>query len=218
MSKLAIAIQKQFLKEQKKKYGDQPVWSLIDPDTSLKDQLCYDKTEINNMYNNIVMNPHKYTHMNEWAYKTMMILNMMKEKGMCPENILLHIAVKQGFPNVVEKVLEFSSINVNSKGFNGRTPLHECLISLNPNMKILCILINAKANFSARDNDGNTPLNDVMLFWNRKGQEWLPLLIIDYLPNYDYTMVNNRGENLLEYAKKMDCEDCVIKKIISKMS
>lgn len=218
MSKLAIAIQKQFLEEQKKKYGDQPVWSLIDPDTSLKDQLCIGMAEINDMYHNIVMKPSKYIHMNEWANKTMKVLNMMKEKDMCVGDDAIHIAVKQGFPNVVKKILEFPYLDVNTKGFNGRTPLHECLISMNPNMKILCILIDAGADFSARDNDGNTPLNDVMLFWNRKGQEWLPLLIIDYLPNYDYTMVNNRGENLLEYAKKMNCEDCVIKKIISKMS
>jgi len=131
---------------------------------------------------------------------------------------VLHIAVKHGFPNVVKKILEFPYLDVNSKGFNGRTPLHECLISLNPNMIILCILIDAGADFSVQDNCGRTPLNDVLLFWNKKGQEWLPLLIIDYLPNYDYTMVNNRGENLLEYAKIIDCQESIIKKIKSKIS
>ena len=84
-------------------------------------------------------------------------------------------------------------------------------------MKVLCILIAAGADFSAQDNRGNTPLNIAMLFWNRKGQEWLPLMIMDYLPNYDYTMVNKEGNNILEYAKLMDSQESVIKKIKSKI-
>ena len=94
-------------------------------------------TAFEKMYRDTVMNPHKYPHMNKWAYLSMEVLNMMKEKDMCPDDAVLHIAVMQGFPNVVKKILEFPYLDVNSKGFNGRTPLHECLISLNPNMKIL---------------------------------------------------------------------------------
>ena len=82
-------------------------------------------------------------------------------------------------------------------------------------MKIFSILVGAGADFSVQDYDGNTPLNTALLFWNRKGQEWLPLMIIDYLPNYDYTMVNKEGKNLLEYAKQMDCQESVINKIES---
>lgn len=223
--KLAEDIMNYFQKEQKRKYGDQPVWHLIEPrDNDMEDNVENDITtykistqDIYSMYKTVFMRPSNYPHMNEWAEKSMKVLNQMLDNDMCIDDIALHIAVKQGFPSIVKKVLQFPNINVNSKGYNGRTPLHECLCTMNTNMKILCILIDAGADFSAQDNNGITSLNDVILFWNKNDQEWLPLMIIDHLTDYNYAMVNNKGENLLEYAKARNSQKSVIEKIKSKI-
>ena len=216
---LAENIMKHFKEEQKQKYGDKKVLSLIEPEITTNDKTYddYSRKDIKHMYNNIVKNPSKYPHMNDWAFQSMKILNIMNEKQLSIDNYVLHIAVRQGFPSIINKVLQFPNIDINSKGYDGRTPLHECLCSMNINMKVLCILIAAGADFSVQDNKGDTPLNIAMLFWNRKGQEWLPLMIMDYLPNYDYTVVNKEGKNMLEYAKLMNCQESVIKKIESKI-
>ena len=221
MSELANAIQKQFTIEQIKRFGDTKPYILIEPQEEKEEkenQIKYKKDEVKNRYHTIFKKPSNYCCRNDWAFLSMDILNQFQLHNLTLDNDAIHIAVNEGFPSIVNKVLQFKNIDVNSKGFNGRTPLHSCLISLNPNMKILCILIEAGADFSAKDNDGNTPLNIIMLFWNKKNQQWLPLLILDYLPNYDYTMVNNRGENILEYAKMMECQESIIKKIESKLN
>ena len=203
MSDLANAIQKQFTIEQNKRFGDTKPCILIEPQEEKKKekkkekeeeekQIKYKKNEVKKRYYTIFKKPSKYCIRNDWAFLSMDILNQFQLHNMTPGNDAIHIAVNEEFPSIVNKVLQFQNIDVNSKGFNGRTPLHSCLISLNPNMIILCMLIEAGADFSAKDNDGLTPLNDIMLFWNKKNQEWLPLLILDYLPNYDYTIVNNR--------------------------
>ena len=219
---LGEAIYKKFKDEMKKIYGNKQVWVLIEPDEKVtanpEEKLSnFERTEIEKLFRTTVMNPRKYPFMNEWATLSMDILNRMSNHGMYPDNSALHIAVKQGFPSIINKLLQFPNIDINSKGYDGRTPLHECLISQNTNMKILCDLISAGADFSAQDNKGETPLNIVILFWNKKGQEWLPLMIMDYLNDYDYTKKNKRGENILEYATIMNAQPSVIKKIQSLM-
>ena len=215
MTALANAIQKQFAIEQNKRFGNTKPFILIEPQE--ENQIKYKKEGVTNLYYTTFKKPSNYSCRNDWAEISMDILNQFQLHNLTLDNDAIHIAVNEGLPSIVNKVLQFQNIDVNSKGFNGRTPLHSCLISLNPNMKILCMLIEAGADFSAKDNDGNTPLNDIMLFWNKKNQEWLPLLILDYLPNYDYTMVNKEGKNMLEYAKLMNCQESVIKKIKSKI-
>ena len=181
---LGEAIYKKFKDERKKIYGNEQVWVLMEPDEKVtanpEEKLSnFERTEIKKLFRTTVMNPRKYPFMNEWATLSMDILNRMSNHDMYPSNSALHIAVKQGFPSIINKLLQFPNIDINSKGYNGRTPLHECLISQNTNMKILCDLISAGADFSAQDNKGETPLNIVILFWNKKGQEWLPLMIMD---------------------------------------
>ena len=47
------------------------------------------------------------------------ILNQFKLHNMTPGNDAIHIAVNEEFPSIVNKVLQFQNIDVNSKGFNG---------------------------------------------------------------------------------------------------
>jgi len=224
---LGEAIFKKFKDEMKKKYGDkEQVWVLMEPvgrpfiapeEKISNSERRAELSEIKKLFCTTVMNPRKYPLMNEWATLSMDILNRMSNHDLYPDNYALHIAVKQGFPSIINKLLQFPNIDINSKGYNGRTPLHECLISQNTNMKVLCDLISAGADFSAQDNKGDTPFNIVILFWNKKGQEWLPLMIMDYLNDYDYTKKNKKGENMLEYATIMNAQPSVIKKIQSLM-
>ena len=215
---LAHAIYKKFKEEQQKKYGNQPVCVLVeDDDKPRAPSVIWSIEKVDYEYYNTLRQPYKYVHQNEWALLSMEILNQMTVLKTAPHDIDLHIAVKQGFPSIINRILQFNNINVNSIGFNGRTPLHECICQFNMNLKIFCILIDAGADFSIPDNHGETCLNLIILFWNRKGQEWLPLLLMDRLTNYDYTKVNNKGENLLQYAKSMNAQPSVIQKIESLM-
>ena len=216
---LADAIYKRFKEEQQKKYGNQPLWVLLEDDDKPRvPSEIWSRERVYYEYYNTLRKPHKYTHQNEWALLSMEILNQMAVLKTAPHDIDLHIAVQQGFPSIINRILQFDNINVNSKiGFEGRTPLHECICHLNMNMKIFCNLVAAGADFSVSNNHGETGLNLVILFWNREGQEWLPLLIMDHITNYDYTKVNDKGENLLEYAKVMNVQPSVIQKIESLM-
>ena len=70
--------------------------------------------------------PRKFPHQNEWACKSMEILNQMSVHGLSPNDHDLHIAVNMGFPSIVTKILQFDNIDVNvnnKRGFNGRTPI-----------------------------------------------------------------------------------------------
>ena len=82
-------------------------------------------------------------------------------------------------------------------------------------MKILYLLVAAGASFDIPDNKRETCLNIVILFFNNAGEEWLPLLIMDHIVEYDYGRINHNGKNLLEYAQIMNAQPCILKKIES---
>jgi ankyrin repeat protein len=213
---LAEAIYTKFKQEQKKNHGE-PEWFLCEPNSeNSTPDVIWSKEETIEHYNNTLRMRRKFPHQNEWAYKSLEILNQMSVHDLSPNDHDIHIAVKMGFPSIVTKILQFDNINVNNKlGFSGRTPLHECLCNVNVNMKILYLLVAAGASFDIPDNEGETCLNIVILFFNNTGQEWLPLLIMDHIFEYDYGRINHNGENLLEYAKIMNAQPCVLKKIES---
>ena len=211
---LANDIYTKFKEEQKKKYGDEHVWVLIEPDNKPKvPSEIWSREKVVREYKNTLWNPRKFQWHNEWASLSMEILNQMAAHKLSPGDLDLHMAVRQGFPSIINRILQFDNININSKGFNGRTPLHECLCEYNMNMKVFCSLIAAGADFNVPDNNGETSLNLAILFWNREGQEWLPLMILDHIVDYDYERVNRGGENLLDYAKVLNVQPSVISKI-----
>lgn len=213
---LAEAIYTKFKQEQKKNHGE-PEWFLCEPNSeNSTPDVIWSKEEIIKHYKNTFCMPRKFPHQNEWACKSMEILNQMSVHGLSPGDHYLHIAVNMGFPSIVTKILQFDNIDVNNKrGFNGRTPLHECLCNINVNMKILYLLVAAGASFDIPDNKGETCLNIVILFFNNAGEEWLPLLIMDHIVEYDYGRINHNGENLLKYAQIMNAQPCILKKIES---
>lgn len=211
---LADAIYKKFKEDQQKKYGDKNRWLLIEPDDKpIVPSEIWSRERVKCEYENTLRNPRKFQWQNEWASLSMEILNQMAAHKLSPGDLDLHIAVRQGFPSIIHRILQFDNININSKGFNGRTPLHECLCQSNMNMKVFCSLIAAGADFNVPDNNGETGLNLAILFWNREGQVWLPLMILDHIVDYDYERVNRGGENLLDYAKVLNVQSSVISKI-----
>ena len=176
---------------------------LEDDDKPRVPSVIWSREKVVREYKNTLWNPRKFQWHNEWASLSMKILNQMAAHKLSPGDLDLHIAVRQGFPSIINKILQFNNINVNSNiGFNGRTPLHECICQFNMNLKLFCILVDAGADFSIPDNHGETCLNLIILFWNRKGQEWLPLLIMDHITNYDYTKVNGKEKICFNMPKR----------------
>ena len=210
---LALKIKDKHYDKNKNNYGDK-VWFLMEPDGKLQNNVTrWTKKEIGKKYNEIFKCPGKYCIRNVWAGESMLILNQMLMSGMSPNHHDLDMAVDQGFPSIVDKILEFDGINVNGRCYNGRTPLHTCIIRTS-NIKILCSLIAAGADFSIQDNDGNTPLYDIVLF-NRKWPSWIPDLVIDHLEIYDYNKINKSGLTILWMATYCNLLD-VVKKLLDK--
>ena len=123
---LAEAIYTKFKQEQKKNHGE-PEWFLCEPNSeNSTPDVIWSKKEISKHYKNTFCMPRKFPHQNEWACKSMEILNQMSVHGLSPNDHDLHIAVNMGFPSIVTKILQFDNIDVNvnnKRGFNGRTPI-----------------------------------------------------------------------------------------------
>ena len=235
MEELANAIRVKFLEEWNKNRPDNKrVLSLIESDGKQKDGSKIIPAEGRCTWDEVMLEPYVRSHQNTWAHEALVLINWMSPvelaanvnmKGGYALNgngpwlgmSALHWAVKQGFPNVVNALLKIPEIDINIQDVYGRTPLQLAFIGQAYNVKIVTALIEHGALFGVQDNEGETPLHIVILFHGKNGNEWLPLMIMDHLTDYNYYQLDNNGLNLLQRAQLWEGRESVIEKIKSCM-
>ncbi len=234
MADLARAIRVKFQEEfNKSRTANETVWSLIESDGKQKDG----STIVPQMGRHtwkIMVQPYLWQHQNEWAHEAMVLINWMSPdelaanvnmkggyalngKGPWLGMSALHWAVIQGFPCVVNALLNIPEIDINIQDHYGRTPLQLAFTGRSYNVKIVTALIEHGADFNVQDDKGDTPLHTVILFYSHNNSEWLPLMIMDYLTDYNYKQLDKEGNTLLEQAKLWERSEAILEKIQSKM-
>lgn len=229
---LADNIWNKFNEEQNQDNKNKTMWYLLESNGKTKTgEIIVPKNNLTS-WNYVMLEPYHWPYHNEWTHHAMVLINYLTKtnpaKLKCIINnrggyhlngngyptgmTALHWSVNNGSPIVVEALLNIDCIDINSRDYHGRTPLYISLIG-NTHMKIFCYLIRAGADFSIADNKGKTPLSNIILWWEK---EWLALMIMDYLKDYDYDMVEDTGYNLLRWAKECKRYN-VVKKIEEKM-
>ena len=235
MGDLANAIRVKFLEEWNKNRPDNKrVLSLIESDGKQKDGSKIIPAEGRCTWDEVMLQPYVRQHQNTWAHEAMVLINWMSPvelaanvnmKGGYSLNgngpwlgmSALHWAVDIGFPNVVNALLKIPEIDINIQDINGRTPLQLAFTGRSYDVKIVTALIEHGANFNVQDEKGDTPLHTVILFHGKNGTEWLPLMIMDHLVDYNYNQLDEKGLNLLQRAQLWQRSESIIKKIQSKM-
>ena len=184
-------------------------------------------------WGDVMLQPYVRQCQNDWAREAVILINWMSpqkldihvnDKGGYALNgngpwlgmTALHWAAEIGFPSVVDALLKIPGIDVNSHDeWSGRTPLHLAFTGKNYNVKVVTALIEHGADFSACDEKGYTPLHIVILF--NKEAEWLPLMIMEYITNFNYNKKCRNGETLLQTAQSWDSPKSIIETIQSLM-
>ena len=232
---LANAIRERFNDELKKNRPDNAtVGYLIESDGKRKDGMKIAPAAGRDTWDEVMLQPYIRPHQNEWAHEAMVLLNWMSVRDLTANVNMkggyalggrgpwlgmsaLHWAVDTGFPSVVNALLGIPGININIKDVHGRTPLQLAFTGLWYNVKIVTALIEHGADFGIQNGSGDTPLHTVILFHGEKGSEWLPLIIMDHLVDYNYNQKDKEGLNLLQRTQLWDCSEDIIKKIKSRM-
>ena len=110
----------------------------------------------------------------------------------------LHLAVKNNCQYLVNTIInEYKSSILNIINFKnnlGETPLHIAFIG-NYNPNILSELIRNGADFTSKDNNGQTPLVMLLLFW--KNKNYLINAILDWIKDYNIHDIDKKGQNLI---------------------
>jgi len=185
-------------------------------------------------WGNVMFRPYVRPIQNDWAKEAMILINWMS-----PEDLALHVnerggyalqgrgpwlgmtalhwAVTTGFPSLVNALLEIPEIDVNSHDASGRTPLQLAFTGRSYNVMVVTALIEHGADFSACDRKGNTPLHIAILFNRETKTEWLPLMIMEHITNFDYNERYINGETLLQTAQLWESPKSIIEKIQSLM-
>ena len=235
MTELANAIRERFHEEQTKYRPDNAtVGYLIESDGKRKDGMKIAPAAGRDTWDEVMLQPYIRPHQNEWAHEAMVLLNWMSVhyltanvnkrggyflhgNGPWAGMSALHWAVYQGFPGVVNALLGIPKININIQDVHGRTPLQLAFNGLWYNVKIVTALIEHGADFGVQNMSGDTPLHTVILFHGEKGSEWLPLMIMDHLVDYNYNQKDKEGMNLLQRTQLWNRSEDIIKKINSRM-
>ena len=185
-------------------------------------------------WGNVMLRPYVRPIQNDWAKEAMILINWMSPedlafhvnnkggyalhgKGPWLGMTALHWAVQIGFPSVVDALLKIPEIDVNSHDESGRTPLQLAFTGWSYNVMVVTALIEHGADFSACDRKGNTPLHIAILFNKETETEWLPLMIMEHITNFDYNKKYKNGKTLLQTAQSWDTPDSIIEKIKSLM-
>jgi len=237
MGDLANAIRVKFLEEwNKNRPADWP-WpalSLIESNGKQKDGSKIIPAKGRCTWDEVMLQPYVWQLQNTWAHEAMVLINWMSPvelaanvnmKGGYALNgngpwlgmSALHWAVNIGFSNVVNALLKIPEIDINIQDINGRTPLQLAFTGRSYDVKIVTALIEHGANFNVQDEKGDTPLHTAILFHGDFHSEWLPLMIMDHLTDYNYNQVDEKGLNLLQRAQLWERSESIIKKIQSKM-
>ena len=183
-------------------------------------------------WGNVMLRPYVRQIQNDWAKEAMILINWMSpedlahhvnERGGCALHghgpwlgmTALHWAVTTGFPCLVNELLKIPEIDVNARDESGRTPLQLAFTGRSYNVMVVTALIEHGADFSACDKKGDTPLHIAILF--NKEAEWLPLMIMEHIINFDYNKKYKNGETLLQTAQLWDTPESIIEKIKSLM-
>ena len=234
MGELANAIRVKFLEEWNKNLpNNKRVLSLIESDGKQEDGSKI-VPQMGRHTWDVMLQPYVLSHQNKWAHEAMVLINWMSPvelaanvnmkggyalggKGPWLGMSALHWAVDTGFPSVVNALLKIPEIDINIQDINGRTPLQLAFTRLRYDVKIVTALIEHGALFGVQDEKGDTPLHTVILFHGKNGTEWLPLMIMDHLTDYNYYQLDNNGLNLLQRAQLWEGRESVIEKIKSCM-
>lgn len=236
MGELANAIRVKFLEEWNKNRPADCPWpalSVIESDGKQEDGNKIVPQMGRHTWDEVMLQPYVRQHQNEWAHEAMVLINWMSPvelaanvnmKGGYALNgngpwlgmSALHWAVDIGFPNVVNALLKIPEIDINIQDAYGRTPL-QLAFTGGYNVKIMTALIEHGVDFNVQDKRGDTPLHTAILFHGKNGNEWLPLMIMDHLTDYNYNQVDKEGNNLLQRAQLWERSESIIKKIQSKM-
>ena len=232
---LPNAIRVKFLEEfNKSRTANEMVLSLIESDGYQEDGSKIAPAKGRHTWDEVMLQPYIRQHQNEWAHEAMVLINWMSPvelaanvnmKGGYALNgngpwlgmSALHWAVKQGFPCVVNALLNIPEIDINIQDHYGRTPLQLAFTGRSYDVKIVTALIEHGALFGVQDDKGDTPLHTVMLFHSNNNSEWLPLMIMDYLTDYNYKQLDKEGNTLFERAKLWERSEAILEKIQSKM-
>ena len=228
---LPNAIRVKFLEEfNKSRTANEMILSLIETDGKQEDGSKIAPAKGRHTWDEVMLQPYIRQHQNEWAHEAMVLINWMSPvelaanvnmKGGYALNgngpslgmSALHWAVKQGFPCVVNALLKIPEIDINIQDAYGRTPLQLAFTGKEYNVKIVTALIENGADFNVQDDKGDTPLHTSILFHS----EWLSLMIMDHLVDYNYNQVDKEGKNLLQRAQSWNRSESIIKKIQSNM-
>ncbi len=185
-------------------------------------------------WGNVMLRPYVRQFQNDWAKEAMILINWMSpedlalhvnERGGCALHgrgpwlgmTALHWAVQMEFPSVVDALLEIPEIDVNSHDASGRTPLQLAFTGRSYNVMVVTALIEHGADFSACDRKGNTPLHIAILFNRGTETEWLPLMIMEHITNFDYNEKYKNEKTLLQTAQSWESPKSIIEKIQSLM-
>tara|TARA_Y100000816_G_scaffold252406_1_gene203393 strand:+ start:2348 stop:3055 length:708 start_codon:yes stop_codon:yes gene_type:complete len=235
MADLANAIRVKFLEEYNKNYSaNETVWSLIESDGKQEDGSKIVPQMGRHTWDEVMLQPYVRQHQNEWAHEAMVLINWMSpdelvanvnRKGGYSLNgngpwlgmSALHWGVELGFSCVVKALLNIPEIDINIQDVYGRTPLQLAFTGKGYNVKIVTALIEHGADFNVQDDKGDTPLHTSILFHGDFHSEWLPLMIMDHLVDYNYNQVDEEGKNLLQRAQSWNRSESIIKKIQSNM-
>ena len=181
---------------------------------------------------NVMLQPYVRQCGNDWAREALILINWMSPNALAAHvnnrggyalhgrgprlgMTALHWAVEVGFPSVVDALLAIPEIDVNSRDYSGQTPLTLAFTGRSYDIKIVTALIEHGGDFSACDERGWTPLHTVILF--HKETDWLPLMIMGHVTNFDYNKKYKDGKTLLQTAELWESPKSIIDKITSLM-
>ena len=231
MGELANAIRTKFIEEfNKSRTAKETVLSLIETDGKQEDGSKIAPAAGRDTWEEVMLQPYVRQCQNDWAHEAMVLINWMSPvelaaninrkggyalhgRGQWLGMSALHWAVEQGFPCVINALLEIPEIDINIQDVYGRTPLQLAFIGRGYNVKIVTALIEHGADFGIQDKNGDTPLHAVILFHGKNGAEWLPLMIMDHLTDYNYNQLDSNGMNLLQRAQLWKRYESIIEKI-----
>ena len=237
MGELANSIRVKFREEWNKNRPTDWPWpalAVIESDGKRKDGGKIVPQTGRHTWDEVMLQPYVRQHQNTWAHEAMVLITWMSPvelaanvnkrggyflhgNGPWAGMSALHWAVDIGFPNVVNALLKIPEIDINIQDINGRTPLQLAFTGRSYDVKIVTALIEHGANFNVQDEKGDTPLHTAILFHGDFHSEWLPLMIMDHLVDYNYNQKDKEGLNLLQRTQLWDCSEDIIKKIKSRM-